>query len=59
MLTYAGEYLMKLKAYENMLDHAILIPAPPTREHSAETSYHTVPHVDSMSRRMLTYADVC
>jgi hypothetical protein len=49
MLTYAGEYLMKLKAYENMLDHAILIPAPPTREDSAETSYHTVPHVDSMS----------
>lgn len=27
-----GEYLMKFKAYENHLDHAILIPTPPPRE---------------------------
>jgi len=38
-----GEYLMKFKAYENHLDHAILIPTPPPRE-SPQMVGHTYTH---------------
>lgn len=44
-----GEYLMKLKAYENVLDHAILIPTPPSRE-SADTHLHSLPQRPSVTR---------
>jgi len=37
-----GEYHMRLKAYENQLDHAILIPTPPPRE-SAHAQIHDLP----------------